>query len=52
MCASDQNRMNVSSDVEPSDSPTSSPTFDNANSSGFPALLSHRAEAATACPAR
>ena len=52
MCASDQNRMKVSSDVEPSDSPTSKPTFESAKASGSPAVLAHSAEAATACPAR
>jgi len=46
--------MKVSSDVEPSDSPTSKPTLDPEaeKASGLPALLAQRAEAATACPAR
>lgn len=44
--------MKVSSDVEPRDSPTSSPIFEREKSSGLPALLAHSAEAATACPAR
>lgn len=52
MCASDQNKIKVSSDVDPRDSPTSSPIFERAKSSGLPPLFAHRAEAATACPAR